>query len=337
MSMKPKHFKRGDPFSARHMNDIIGEARGARSVRASNDGFVNDPQGNRVFNTAPPGVRLAVAIEDFAVQEQPTDFRDKVDTVPSGKCLMLRLNSEADYIEETRSRPFRAYDPIAHLNGSGSQATGNAFHVVWNSDSKRWEVIAPASSVTKWGIVDTVQGCGMYVIELGVMCNQESSASISVSGSLSDPTPCDPCDNVISESTENCGIELFYPPNRVTGTGVFVTAYHPASVLVPLVVGSDCIVAKVSNTAMSGSGSSASNIVDPCGSESTSISGSDPVEEVWGVMSGTQEHIVQYKERGECCPTTGEWVTTHKTPIILIGKECDEITCDECPTSGSSS
>lgn len=334
MSMKPKHFKRGDPFSARHMNDIIGEARGSRSVRASNDGFVNDPQGNRVFNTAPPGVRLAVAIEDFEVQEEPTDFRDKVDTVPSGKCLMLRLNSEADYIEETRSRPFRAYDPIAHMNGSGSQAAGNAFHVVWNSDSKRWEVIAPASSVTKWGIVNLVLGCGMYLVELGVMCNTEESSG-SVSMSLSDPTPCDPCDNVISESTENCEIQLTYPPSKVTGIGVYVTAYHPASVLIPLKEGSDCIVAKVSNTATAASGSSGSNSTDPCGS--LSDSGSGPSEEIWGVVSGTQEHIVQYKERGECCPTTGEWVTTHKIPIILIGKECAEITCAECPESGSGS
>lgn len=330
--MKPKHFKRGDPFSARHMNDIIGEARGARSVRASNDGFVNDPQGNRVFNTSPPGVRLAVAIEDFEVQDYPTDFFGKLDSVPSGKCLMLRLNNEADYIEETRSRPFRAYDPIAHLNGSGSQATGSAFHVVWNSDSKRWEVIAPASSVTKWGIVDTVEGCGMYVIELGVMCDNEES-SVSMSASFSDPDPCNQCDNVISESTPNCGIELRYPANRVTGIGVFVRAYHPASVLIPLIPGSDCIVAKVSNTATSGSGSSASNSTDPCGS----ISSSGPSEEIWGVVSGTQEHIVQYKERGECCPTTGEWVTTHKTPIILIGLECEEIVCDECPESGSGS
>ena len=333
MSMKPKHFKRGDPFSARHMNDIIGEARGARSVRASNDGFVNDPQGNRVFNTAPPGVRLAVAIEDFQVQDYPTDFFGKLDSVPSGKCLMLRLNNEADYIEETRSLPFRAYDPIAHLNGAGSQAAGNAFHVVLNTDTKRWEVIAPASTVTKWGIVNTVQGCGMYIIELGVMCNNEES-SVSISDSFSDPVPCNQCDNVISESTENCGIELRYPPNRVTGIGVYVTAYDPASVLIPLRAGSDCVVAKVSNTATSSSGSSASG-GDPCGSHSTSTS--DPVEEVWGVVSGTQEHVVQYKERGECCGVTGEWVTTHKTPIILIGLECEEIACDVCPGSGSSS
>ena len=116
---------------------------------------------------------------------------------------------------------------------------------------------------------------------------------------------------------------------------MYETAYDPASVLIPLIAGSDCIVAKVSNTATAGSNSSASG-GDPCGSESTSDSGSDPAEEIWGVVSGTQEHIVQYKERGECCELTGEWVTTHKTPIILIGLECEEIACDECPTSGSS-
>jgi hypothetical protein len=146
MSMKPKHFKRGDPFSARHMNDIIGEARGARSVRASNDGFVNDPQGNRVFNTAPPAIRLVVAIEDFEVQNQPTDFMGVVDKAPSGKCLMLRLNGQADYIEETRSKPFRVYDPIAYRNSTDSQSAGNSFHVAWNSDTKRWEVLGIAGS-----------------------------------------------------------------------------------------------------------------------------------------------------------------------------------------------
>jgi hypothetical protein len=167
MSMKPKHFRRGDPFSARHMNDIIGEARGARSVRASNDGFVNDPQGNRVFNTVPPGVRLAVAIEDFQVQDYPTDFAGKIDKAPSGKCLMLRLNNEADYIEETRNLPFRAYDPIAYRNETESKSAGSSFHVVWNSDTKRWECIGSASGGghTMWFVIVDVLCPDGYEVE----------------------------------------------------------------------------------------------------------------------------------------------------------------------------
>ena len=142
--MKPRRFKRGDPFSARHMNDIIGEATRSRSDRATGPGFVNDGLGNQVFNEEFSRLKLCVAIEDFKVPDVPTDIYNTVDKAPSGKCLTVRLNDSAEYLEGKRSEPFRVYDPISYLNRKPNRQLGEAFWAVFNKDTKRWEVIATA-------------------------------------------------------------------------------------------------------------------------------------------------------------------------------------------------
>lgn len=147
--MRPRPYKRGDPFSAKRLNDLVREAKSSREIRASGPGLNNEAMGNQVFNTSPSDRRLVVAIEDFSVPEHPTDFYDKIDKVPSAKCLMLRLNSEADYQEETRSVPFRVYDPISKVNGSSTMGAGQAFWCFFNSDTKRWEVGSGLSGETQ--------------------------------------------------------------------------------------------------------------------------------------------------------------------------------------------
>lgn len=139
---RPKNYKRGDPFSAKRMNDLVSEAKSSREIRASGPGLVNEAMGNQVFNEKFSGMRLVVAIEDFEIPDFPTDFYDKIDKVPSAKCLMLRLDPEADYIEEQRSTPFRVWDPVAKMNSSSYKAAGDSFWCVFNSDTKRWEVVS---------------------------------------------------------------------------------------------------------------------------------------------------------------------------------------------------
>ncbi len=65
-------------------------------------GLLMTTLGNQAFNEDWSRIRLCVAIEDFAVQASPTDIFGQVDKSSSGKCLMLRLDSSADYVEEKR-------------------------------------------------------------------------------------------------------------------------------------------------------------------------------------------------------------------------------------------
>jgi len=122
---------------------------------------------------------------------------------------------------------------------------------------------------------------------------------------------------VSGEGTSGCALTLEYPEPRVVGSGTYVTAYDPASTLIPLRVGTDCVVTK-----MPGAGPPAS--------------GSGAASAMWSVR-GFQEHIVQYRERWDCCEPSGPPTLVGKTPVILIGVECDEIPCGECPASGSGS
>jgi hypothetical protein len=176
------------------------------------------------------------------------------------------------------------------------------------------------------GIVRADNGCGWYLIELGRITVEGESTS------GSGPS-CDPCTQggstsaSASASSSSCDIELAGPPSKVVGSGVFVLAYDPQSITIPLVVGTDCVVGKVTG---SSSGSSSAS-----GSGTGSGSGASTVT-TWRVLRGYQEHIVQYRERWDCCAPNGPPVLIGKTPIIFVGKECAEIICGECPPSSGS-
>jgi len=175
------------------------------------------------------------------------------------------------------------------------------------------------------GIVREALGCGWYRIELG---NFEGSVAdlASVSGSIA----CSPCANVTSAGTEDCGIILSDPASLVVGTGEIVTAYDSASTTIPLVVGTDCVLALASGAGVGSGSESFTASFDEVGS--ASVSGSEGV--VWQVLRGYQNHIVDYKERWDCCEPNGPATLIAKTPIIFIGIACEEIQCGACP-SGS--
>ena len=172
------------------------------------------------------------------------------------------------------------------------------------------------------GIVSIKHGCGWYTIEKGAVAVEGGSGSESASGSVDD---CDPCNGVSSASTSGCELVLAGPPSKVIGNGVFVLAYDPQSVTIPLEGGTDCVIGRVSG---GGAGSTSGSGTEE--SSGSSAAGVTP----WRVLRGYQEHIVQYRERWECC-SDGTPRLIGKTPVILVGVECDEIICGECPASES--
>ena len=172
-----------------------------------------------------------------------------------------------------------------------------------------------SGGISRWGLVTASIGCGYYTIQLGTWSGDMDTAGF---GLGVDPDPasdpdinCDICYDITGAGTSACAITLSYPPAPVTGDGTFVKAYDPASVLIPLVVGSACLIEN---------GGDKVNYLD--------------VEyPLWRVKRGLMTHVVQYKENWDCCLDSTPPVETliSKTPVILIGKECATITCGECP------
>lgn len=189
---------------------------------------------------------------------------------------------------------------------------GTGFRVLKQAEAGRGVVVQTGGGggASMWGIVTERVGCGLYTVELGTLQNEPSGSG---SGST-----CDPCAGVSGAGTAACELILEYPSPRVVGSGVFVTAYDPSSTLIPLKIGTDCVVTRMQGSADPASGS-----------------GSGTTTATWSVR-GFQEHIVEYRQRAECCDD-GTYRVVGKTPIILVGKVCEEILCEECPASGSGS
>lgn len=167
----------------------------------------------------------------------------------------------------------------------------------------RWQGKKGGSSGSvRDAIVRTSHGCGVYTVEFGKL--QDVSESTSGSGAN-----CNPCDDG-SGSGSGCELILSPPPQRVVGNGKFQVVFDPQSITIPLAMNTDCVVGKVTGGA----------------------EGVTP----WRVLRGYQEHIVQYRERWDCCAPDGPPVLIGKTPIVLVGKECAEIICGECPPSSGS-
>jgi len=191
---------------------------------------------------------------------------------------------------------------------------------------KEWAPVWSSGGGTlRHGIVRADLGCGYYTVELGSFTGELNSSGVGL-GSSSDSSGfdrnCNVCYDVVGAGTEDCGITLSYPVCPVTGNGTLVTAYHRASVLVPLVIGSACMLA--------GRGSEETS----SGNDSSGSSSS-----VWHIVDGLQEHTVQYKITDSCCDGEGEtgvYTVLTKTPIIFAAKVCEPIQCGTCAIPSSS-
>jgi hypothetical protein len=161
----PKRWTPSDPITAERLNVSQAEASRPRRdiVLGNGSSMVNEQLGNQSANMRAPLVKLVVALEDFAIPETPTDVPGMVDDVPSGLVREVRLDRKSSTHANSESeRSFLAYDVTGGLSGEICPESGSAsvsastsasgaiadsrmqcdvFYVMFNLDSKRWEVL----------------------------------------------------------------------------------------------------------------------------------------------------------------------------------------------------
>jgi hypothetical protein len=166
----PKRWTPGDPLTADRLNQVVSESvRPRRDISLGNgSSLVNESLGNQSATARHQPMKLVVAVTDFAISETPTDIAAHADDVPSGFVKEVRLNRRSGiHIKDDNEKPFRAYDTVNGLSGnicavgsnsdsgsssgststseSGSGTSGKSacdvFYVMFNLDSKRWEVV----------------------------------------------------------------------------------------------------------------------------------------------------------------------------------------------------
>ncbi len=213
---------------------------------------------------------------------------------------------------------------ITNRSTTTGASSGDFILVRWNL--REWmPVWISSASAFRHGIVTANLGCGYYTIELALWTGDLNTSGSGIGSDTSSgiDSNCDVCYDITGYGTADCAITLSYPPLQVTGTGVFVTAYHRASALVPLRLGTACY--------LTGSGT------DEASSSGTS-SGSETPPSIWQIVDGLQEHTVQYINEEDCCDgegETGTYTILTKTPIIFAAKVCAPIPCGSCSTPSS--
>ena len=163
------------------------------------------------------------------------------------------------------------------------------------------------------GIISESHGKGYYTVEFAEWAGITPDCEIDT---------CDPCKQMTGSTSmstdDNCG-EMTLPDfdRQLVGTGVFVLAYHRASVLVPLDVGSDCLMMDLGD----------SNSTLLASETSSASSGGD--EPVYQIVDGYQKHLVKYEDTYDCCGT-GEDILVSRKAIIFAAIECDVAICNPC-------
>jgi hypothetical protein len=162
------HWQPGDRITAQRLNEMSGlAALQGRSVSVGRGAAtVLDAMANQSSHMQKAGCRLCVPIEDFKVQENPTDIEPE-DEVPSAECIMVRLDrATGAYVREGDDLiPFRVWDPMVELAGRMMLKSNDPFYAVWNLDSVRWEVLAPGFRLYS-AIVLKCIGSGWHEVEL---------------------------------------------------------------------------------------------------------------------------------------------------------------------------
>jgi hypothetical protein len=180
------------------------------------------------------------------------------------------------------------------------------------------------------GIVNESHGKGYYTVELAGWGGRTPRCFESVTSITDEEQDCDPCQQMVGFSTnsldDNCGditLPEFNAQHVELVTKAYVLAYDPASTLVPLRVGSDCLLVDLGD----------SNPVN----DSNGMSGSSMEEEpVYQIIRGHQTHTVQYVDTYGCCGT-GEDVLISRKAIIFAAVECDVAICNPCSDGGGPS
>ena len=288
--------------------------------------------------------RLAVATEDFAIQSQKTDLAEAMDDVPSGLCQWFRLNKKSGVHEEdTLSTPFRGYDVLGGLNDQIQKVAGEFFYVIFNEDSKRWEILQSAGMKLKYGIVGECLGEGWYEVELSDWDEQppavgsgSGSASTSVSASASDD-PCDLC--LLLDMTEGADCESVEAVDayRTAGSGTGHVVYAHTAETIPLKGGS--LVKMIKRAAADSASASVSASLSASLSSSSSTSASVDLisDRIYDIVDSEKPLLSLPFPNYECC-TLPDGSSLFKqiscTRVIVEGIACVGPD-DPCPSSDS--
>ena len=313
----PHKWTPTDPITAERLNVSQSEASRSRRDIFLGDGssMVNEQLGNQSANMRRPQIKLVVALEDFGIPAEPTDIPGVIDDVPSGLVREVRLGRiTSTHHDDVSSVKFLAYDPAAWLSGTlctaGSSSTSTSgsvsdpaavstksecdvFHVVYNVDSKRWEALGGAVGSLRivYGIARVCMDDGWYEIEITDWSEEPTTASSSVSSSVSDD-PCDLCptDAEWAADTE-CetmqAVEVIRPTGIPTGEMVYG---HTAETLPIFIGGLVKMVKRVTTLAVS--------------SASTSVSDT-PITDLYDIVDSQKPLISLPFPQYECCVLPG--------------------------------
>lgn len=337
----PKGWTPGDPISAHRLNEMrIESLRPRRDISIGNaSSLVNETLGNQSINPQAPMFKLVIAAEDFRIQPERTDL-ETVDDVPSALCRMVRLNrNDSVYRDENVGTDFRCWDVIGGLNNGVLRQSGDVIYVMFNRDSKRWEVLQSAAIRLVPGIV---RGClegGWHEVELtdwddAYGGSVGSSASASASASVSDDD-CDVCtfiSIVVNDAEPGSGCETIedVPIDRYTGNPLGETVYAHTTRLMPMLVGG---LIKMLKRTVTSTGSSTSG--------SVSVSDDMFSDRIYDVVDGVWPLIALPFPQYQCCtdPVTGEEtvVMTSCSKAVVEGYACagEDLGCPAGSSSGS--
>jgi len=182
---------------------------------------------------------------------------------------------------------------------------GTGFRVIHQAVNGVGTVVSSSSGGTvnlQYGIVNADETRGYYTVEIA-----EWAGTTPIEGEV--PDFCGQATGSSSGSGDDSCEDISLPEfeSQLVGTGVYVLAYDPGSVLVPLEIGSDCTLADMGATNNSSGGTT---------------------EPVFQILRGYQTHTTQYTERWECCGGVDTLVA--RTAITFAAKVCQEAVCDPC-------
>lgn len=348
--MTPKRWTPGDPISAARLNEQIAEALRPRrsAVVGPGQSTVNDLFGNQASHPSRHGAMFCVATEDFTTSN--TDLYAATDQAPSGKCLLMRLNTNSgDYEQEVNRTPFRVWDPIAGYTGTASKTEGDVFYAVWNADSQRLEVLGATETPIRTALICRCLGEGWYVAELSSGIDQppeyypscvepidsdsaSASASASDSSSASEADPCDLCGLL---NDEDCGEVLPLDVGRIPGSaGIGVYVFVKSLRHIPLKINGEVLITWLGDMLQTSDSASQSD------SASESVDEDDDSRKLWYVLNGEYELTTIPHEDWECC--TDEFGNQSVQRISCTTFIVEGVACETAPTpcpdvSGSTS
>jgi len=232
-----------------------------------------------------------------------------IDDLPAATDSFTTPGTATAYICERRSDGNLALTGrivnVVNRDTNFSQAAEGYMKLEWIAGE--WQPYGGGLVSLIHGIVNADLTRGYYTIEIA-----DWSGSTPVTDEV--PDICLQATGSLSTSGDDNCADITLPAfeSQLTETAVYVLAYDPGSVLVPLEIGTDCVLGNMGDENALGSASESSAVYEP----------------VYQILRGYQTHTTEYRERWECC--NGVDTLVGKTAITFAAKVCDEAICAEC-------